>query len=69
MAWLLDEKIQQFITGFDFTHLNQINESHYFKEYNEHDDLINCIALRIPYRICDSTSRKPSGIRPYIVCT
>ncbi|MGX9291404.1 hypothetical protein ACSLGF_09295 [Bacillus sp. A015] len=49
MAWFLDEKIQNQIPDFDVIHLNQINEFHYFKEYNEHYDLINCIALHIPY--------------------
>lgn len=37
MTWFLDGKIQK-----------QINEFHYFKEYNEYDDLINCFALAHP---------------------
>ncbi|PRS80480.1 MULTISPECIES: hypothetical protein [unclassified Bacillus (in: firmicutes)] len=49
MTWFLDEKIQKQIPDFDINHLKQINEFHYFKEYNEHYDLINCIVLQISY--------------------
>ncbi|MED5224030.1 hypothetical protein M5E03_12190 [Bacillus safensis] len=48
MTWFLDEKIQKQIPDFDISHLKQINEFHYFKEYNEYDDLINCFALAHP---------------------
>ncbi|WMT30469.1 hypothetical protein RE735_08060 [Bacillus aerius] len=49
MFWFLYEKIQKQIPDFKINHLKQINEFHYFKEYNEHNDLINCIHLHIPY--------------------
>ncbi|AKC66755.1 hypothetical protein HF326_06905 [Bacillus altitudinis MN12] len=49
MTWFLDEKVQKQIPDFNINHLKQINEFHYFKEYNEHYDLINCIHLHIPY--------------------
>ncbi|TYS36733.1 hypothetical protein [Bacillus pumilus] len=49
MTWFLDEKVQKQILDFDTNHLKQINEFHYFKEYNEYYDLINCIVLHIPY--------------------
>ncbi|WP_345807888.1 hypothetical protein [Bacillus pumilus] len=49
MTWFLDEKIQKQIPDFNINYLKQINEFHYFKEYNEHYDLINCIVLHIPY--------------------
>lgn len=49
MTWFLDEKVQKQIRDFNINHLKQINEFHYFKEYNEHYDLINCIHLHIPY--------------------
>ncbi|MGG1697401.1 hypothetical protein, partial [Bacillus zhangzhouensis] len=49
MFWFLDESIQNQNPDFDVNYLNQINEFHYFKEYNEHDDLINCSAQHIPY--------------------
>ncbi|WP_342496489.1 hypothetical protein [Bacillus sp. FSL K6-3149] len=49
MTWFLNEKIQKQIPDFDISLLKQINEFHYFKEYNEHYDLINCIVLHIPY--------------------
>ncbi len=41
MTWFLDEKIQKQIPDFNINYLKQINEFHYFKEYNEHYDLIN----------------------------
>ncbi|MGG4171573.1 hypothetical protein ABEW20_07280 [Bacillus safensis] len=49
MTWILDGKIQNQIPDFDINHLKQINEIHYFKEYNEYDDLINFLLLHIPY--------------------
>ncbi|MGD6977471.1 hypothetical protein [Bacillus altitudinis] len=49
MTWFLNEKIQKQIPDFNISHLKQINESHYFKEYNEHYGLINCINLHILY--------------------
>ncbi|CUB22480.1 MULTISPECIES: hypothetical protein [Bacillus] len=48
MTWILDGKIQNQIPDFDINYLKQINEIHYFKEYNEYDDLINCFALAHP---------------------
>lgn len=42
-------KIQNLILDFYVNPLEQINEFHHFKEYNESYDLINCIALHIPY--------------------
>ncbi|MCY7734996.1 hypothetical protein MHZ96_15495 [Bacillus safensis] len=48
MTWFLDGKIQKQIPDFDISHLKQINEFHYFKEYNEYDDLINCFSLAHP---------------------
>ncbi len=49
MTGFLEEKIQKQIPDFDINHLKQINEFHYFKEYNEYYDLINCIVMQIPY--------------------
>lgn len=45
MTWFLNEKVQKQTPDFDISLLKQINEFHYFKEYNEHYDLINCIVL------------------------
>lgn len=47
MTWFLDEKIRNLIPDFDVNQLNQINEFHHFKGYNEHYGLINCIVLAI----------------------
>ncbi|MFP7369057.1 hypothetical protein [Bacillus safensis] len=49
MTWFLDEKVRNKSLISNINHLKQINEFHYFKEYNEHYDLINCIHLHIPY--------------------
>lgn len=48
MTWFLDGKIQKQFPDFDINHLKQINEFHYFKEYNEYDDLTNCFARAHP---------------------
>ncbi|MEB2269933.1 hypothetical protein LAV33_06605 [Bacillus safensis] len=42
------------IPYFDVNPLEQINEFHHFKGYNESYDLINCIALLIPYESNES---------------
>ncbi|MFP3811090.1 hypothetical protein [Bacillus sp. SIMBA_005] len=49
MIEFLDGKIQKQIPDFNINHLVQINEFHYIKEYNEHNDLIYCIDVHNPF--------------------